>query len=693
MKRSILHSRLKWLLFLVSFSFIMPSCHRTTDLSSPDGRTVIRFSLSPDGAPLYSVTRDGKPYILSSELGLKLEGADLSRDFRIENVTRASADTTWETAWGEERFIRDLHNELCVSLTGASGERMVIRFRAFNDGIAFRYELPGDGGELRIMDEMTEYNFASDPVGWSIPWNTPYYEGLWTASPLSEKRDTLCSPMTLEFADGSYGMLHEANLTDYAGQNFYVSRLEEKSLTSRSEAVSLHTYLTPWSNGVRVYGSYGSTVSPWRMVLIADNITDLAASRMMLNLNEPCRIEDTSWIKPMKFIGIWWAIHLDHYTWCYRLLDNEGKVKGLSPNHGATTANMQRYIDFAAEHHIGGVLAEGWNEGWDGNWTSNLASFTTPTPDFDMDYLSRYAAEKGVQIIGHHETGGNITHYESEMEQAFEYYDRHGIHNVKTGYVHSKLEGKEWHKSQYGVRHMRKVIECAAAHHVCIDNHECVMPTGLQRTYPNLMTGEGVRGQEWDAWSTDGGSPAEHLCILPFTRCMAGPVDFTPGTFDFSNPIHPQTRVHSTLARQLALFVTIYSPLQMASDMPESYMQHQAAFRFIEDVPCDWERSVVIDAKIGDYVVTARQDRQDTDSWYIGAITDENERELTLPLTFLDADTEYTATIYADADSTDWKTNPYAVDIHEQKVTANDCLTLRLKPCGGTAIKIKKIRG
>ena len=662
--------------FILIIALLTTACSRYS-VTSPDGNIKVTVEVK-NATPQYSVTKDGSDIILPSRLGFD------NHTYTLVYPQKTKHDNTWKTTWGEETYIRNNYQELSLSLRDENRHTMLVRFRVFDDGIAFRYEFAKDSGDFIICDEQTEYRFADDPNLWSIPWNTPYYEGLWTKNLLSSQADTLCSPVTIEFSDGSYGFLHEAALDDYPAQNFY--RL---AACGSQSATTLATYLTPWSTGVSVYAEYGKTVSPWRMLVLADNITELAASRIMLNLNEPCKITDTSWIKPMKFIGIWWAIHLDKYSWCYRMLDENGKFLKLAPYHGATTSNMKRYIDFAAEHNFGGVLAEGWNEGWDGDWTSNLASFTQPTPDFDISAISEYAAQKGVQVIGHHETGGNITNYENQLDAALDFYERYGIHNVKTGYVHAKLEGKEWHKSQYGVRHMNMVIRKAAEKHVCIDNHECVMPTGLCRTYPNLMTGEGVRGQEWDAWSTDGGSPAEHLCILPFTRCMAGPVDFTPGTFDFSNPVHPQTRVHSTLARQLALFVTVYSPLQMASDMPESYMQHPKALKFIEDVPCNWNKSVVPDAVIGDYVVTARQDR-DSQDWYLGAITDENQREISLPLDFLDENIVYTAEIYRDNENTDWQQRPYEITIEEKTVSSADTLLLSLSPAGGTAIRFSK---
>ncbi len=662
-------------IFIIAATIILAACS-TSEVYSPDNCLLLQFSIDNSGIPHYMLTKNGDTLLLPSRLGFD------NHTYTLKKTEHSKFNETWETTWGEEQFIKNQYRELAVSLLDEENNPVVIRFRIFNDGFAFRYEFGGNNEPFEIYKENTEYSFTDDPELWYIPWTTPYYEGLWQKSPMTALRDTACSPLTIEYADGSYAFLHEAALDDYPAQNFYVTDNGDRSIFP-----VVGTFLTPLSDGVSVHAERGRTKSPWRFMTVAGNITQLAASRIMLNLNEPCKIEDTSWIQPMKFIGIWWAIHLDHYTWCYRILDEKGNFLRLSPNHGATTDNMRRYLDFAAEHGFGGVLAEGWNEGWDGDWTSNLADFTTPTPDFDISYLSRYAHDRGVQIIGHHETGGNTQNYESQLLDAFHYYDTLGIHNVKTGYVHAKLDGKEWHKSQYGVRHMNHVIRTAAENHVCIDNHECVMPTGLCRTYPNLMSGEGVRGQEWDAWSTDGGSPAEHLCVLPFTRCMAGPVDFTPGTFDFSNPIHPQTRVHSTLARQLALFVTIYSPLQMASDMPESYMQHPDAFHFIEQVPCDWKQSVVLDATIGDYVVTTRQDRH-SDNWYLGATTDENPRDISIPLSFLEKGKTYEADIYRDAPETDWVSNPYAIVIEKKQVTAADTLNVRLAAAGGCAMRL-----
>ncbi|MCM1035286.1 MAG: glycoside hydrolase family 97 protein [Paludibacter sp.] len=638
-------------------------------VTSPDGVTTITFSLSEKGQPCWEVCKNGNAIILTSPLGFNLDNANLSENFQITDTQRDCKDEIWQQPWGEEVDVRNQYNELCISLRQKqSGMPLILVFRAFNDGVAFRYEFPdyADNPSFRIMEELTEYRFANDAKVWWIPWNVKYYESLWTRTPLSQLTDTVSSPITLELSDGTYIFLHEANLTDYAAQN----------LSPVAGETTLRTMLTPWSDGTKVYAQWGTTVSPWRFLTLADNLNQLVNSRIMLNLNEPCRIEDTSWIQPLKYIGIWWGMHMESFTWCQ------------GPKHGATTANTMRYIDFAAEHNIQGVLVEGWNYGWDGDWSANgdNFSFTRPYPDYDIEQLATYANAKGVKIIGHNETGGSTVNYENQLDSAFAFFNRYGIADVKTGYVNDVLDGKELHKSQYGVRHYRKVIETAAKYHITIDNHEPVMPTGLQRTYPNLVSQEGVRGAEWDAWSTDGGSPAEHMCVLPFTRGLAGPTDFTFGTFSFSNPVYPQTRVHSTLAKQLALYVVIYSPLQMASDLPEHY-ENQPAFRFIEDVPVDWQQTIVPDGKIGDFVVTARQDKYSED-WYIGAITDENPRELDINLDFLPQGNTYMAQIYRDAPDADWDTNPYPIIIEEVLLQSGDTWHVHLAAGGGCALRL-----
>ena len=644
-------------------------------VASPDGKMTLDFQLR-NGQPAYAVTYDGSDILMPSPLGIVLvQGEDTLRDlkWKLQSTHLAAADTVWETVWGEERFIRDHHNEMTVCLA-ARDIRMHIVFRLFNDGFAFRYEFPEpDGRAWTVIDEQTAYVFADEPQIWSIPWRTEYYEGIFTKEPLHEK-DTMCSPITIEMANGMYAFLHEANVTDYPCQNLYPMA-----------GNTLGTYLTPWMQDGRVLDDKAYLtapfVTPWRFFILTRTLPEMMASRIMLNLNEPCRLEDTSWIKPMKFLGIWWSMHLHEWTW------------SAGSRHGATTANMRRYLKFAAENGFGGVLAEGWNTGWEGyeGINNDRFSFVTPYPDYDVEALSRYARQLGVNIICHHETSGRADEYEADLDTAYQFMQQHGMPAVKTGYVSPLIrtrDGYQFNRSQGVVRHYRKVIETAARYHICIDNHEPAMPSGLQRTYPNLMTQEGIRGQEWNAWAQDGGSPCAHVCTLPFTRMMAGPADYTPGVFAFENPIIPGTRVHATLSNQLALFVVLYSPLQMACDKIENYQKHPAEFQFIRDVPCDWNRSLLLDGKIGEYVVMARQDRHSED-WYIGAVTNEEAREITVPLSFL-ADGEWQATIYADAPDADWQTNPYATTIQTRQVSAADTINIRLATGGGCAIRFTK---
>ena len=662
---------MKRVLFLCFIAFSVASCHHCVLLQSPDGTISLDFRLDEKGTPAYQVIKDGELILDWSALGISSLEYDLTNGFSLIKTSTNYVNTSWETVWGEERTISDQHNELLVSLAHQSGLKMKIAFRMYNDGVAFRYIFPKQAAQsLTITDEITEYRFVSDHQAWSIPWLTEYYEGIWSKAPLSQK-DTMCSPITLELASGGYAFVHEAALYDYPAQHLYM------------QDGALKLYLTPWLDQqtqitpIKAYESFLFT-TPWRMLILADDLKELTASRLMLNLNEPCKIKDTSWIKPMKFIGIWWGMHIKTMTW------------EMGPKHGATTENMEKYLRFAKEHGIEAVLAEGWNKGWE-DWRH--FSFTESYPDWDMDYLSRLADSLGVEIVGHNETGGNAADYEKVLEEAYTYHAKHGIHAIKTGYVAPivrTIDGLQFNKGQSGVRHYRKVIETAAKYQISIDNHEPVMPTGLQRTYPNLMTQEGVRGQEWNAWSNDGGSPCEHVTVLPYTRILAGPVDYTPGVFHFENPVIPTTRVHSTLMNQLGLFVCFYSPLQMVCDLPEHYMEHPEAFRFVQEVPCDWERSLLMDGKIGDYCIYARQERGG-ENWYIGGITDEEARTAELRLDMLDEGAEYTMTLWCDAEEADWLTRPYAYDIKEYSVKKGDKLEVKMAAGGGFAAQVKKI--
>ncbi len=656
---------------LAAMSSLLPSCVKSEAMTvtSPDGRIAVDFKIAPDGGIYYAVSRDGEVLVDSSRLGLRCRETEIGRAAKVRSVRHSTFDETWQPVWGEESSIRNHYNEMRVDLREDDdcGTLYSLVFRVFDDGVGFRYEIPQQDAidSLTIMDELTEFALAEDGVAWSIPWDHEYYEHLYEPSLIS-RLDTVCSPLTIKLTDSCYMAIHEAALTDYAAMNLRVA-----------DGTRLTSYLTPWSSGEKVFTAC-PFCSPWRTMIVAVNPGDLILSRLMLNLNEPCALAETDWIQPQRYIGIWWAMHRKTHTWA------------SGPQHGATTENTKRYIDFAAAHGYGGVLVEGWNEGWDGDWSAegDKFSFTKSYPDFDIEEITRYAAEKGVRLIGHHETGGAATNYENQMDSAFALCHRLGINSVKTGYVNMLLDGKELHSSQYGVRHYRKVIETAARNHVMIDNHEPVMPTGLQRTYPNLMTQEGVRGCEYDAWSPDGGNPPEHTVTIPFTRCLAGPVDYTPGIFNYDNPVPPYTRPQCTIAKQLALALVLYSPLQMSADMIENY-ENRPELEFLTRCPTNWEKTVVPEARIGEFLTIARKDI-DSDDWYIGSITNANAHQVKLNLDFLDPDTEYVAKVFADGNGADYRTNPYPVEISEKPVTAGGTLALNLAQGGGAAVIISK---
>ncbi len=675
-------------LILLTFWFVV-SCsgdhHTSYSLTSPSGINEVVFELY-DGVPSYKVNHAGIDVIQSSQLGIRLENrGGFYEGLRVVSVERSNKDEIWEQPWGEERIIHNSFNQLALILETATQpvQRMKIIFRAFDNGIAFRYEFPEQEAlqYFEIMDELTEFRFAGDHSAWWIPayhWNR--YEYLYTNSPLS-KIDTVHTPVTFETDNGLYIAIHEAALTDYASMTLLPT-----------DTTTLECDLVPWGDGTKVKAT-APHVSPWRMIMIGETAGDLITNYMALNLNEPSRIEDPSWIQPGKYVGIWWGMHIGTYTWF------------MGDRHGATTDNVKRYIDFAAEHGFKGVLAEGWNPGWDGPWyeNGNVFSFVESYPDFDLPEIGTYARQKGVDLIGHHETSAFIDNYEAQLEDAFDLYVDNGVKTIKTGYVgHGQniehmedgkiAPHKEWHHGQYMVRHYRKVVELAARYGIMLNVHEPIKDTGIRRTWPNMMSREGARGQEYNAWSEDGGNPPDYTTIIPFTRCLAGPFDFTPGTFDlhFEKADKPFNRVNTTLMKQLALYVTIYSPLQMASDLPENYSGHPA-FQFIEDVPADWETTRVLNGKIGDFITVARKDRN-SDDWYIGSITDEEERLFTITLDFLDSDREYLAQIYADSPQADWQTNPYAHTITEKEVNSQTELEIMLAAGGGQAIRLYPVK-
>lgn len=640
-----------------------------SEANSPNGKIAVNVGIK-DGHLFYTVKNNESAVIDTSYVSMKFKEGKIGYNSEIVGIENNSEDYTWKTVWGEEKQIRNNYNELKVNLVEHDSLPIYFSliFRIFDDGVGFRYSIPEQDNisRITILDEDSQFAIAEDALSWSIPWNHEYYEHLYEPSLVSHL-DTVASPLTMKVTDNLYLSIHEAALEDYAAMN----------LTPDKGTSCLHSYLTPWSTGEKVFAKT-PLLTPWRTIIIAEKPGDLLLSRMMLNLNDPCVIEDTSWIEPGRYIGIWWGMHMKDYTW------------EAGDKHGATTENTKRYIDFAADNGFSGVLVEGWNRGWDGDWSANghLFSFTEAYPDFNLKEVTDYAKSKGVRLIGHHETGGATRNYEAQMDSAFSLYNSLGVNAVKTGYVNLKLDGKEWHHGQYGVRHYRKVIENAAKHHIMVDNHEPVMPTGLQRKYPNLMTQEGVRGQEYDAWSPDGGNPPSHTCLIPFTRCLAGPVDFTPGTFNFENKAVPGTHPNTTLAKQLALFVVLYSPLQMASDMIENY-SGRPEFEFIKSCPTTWDSTVVSEAKIGEYLTIARKER-DGEKWFLGSITNEHSHEAKIPLDFLDKGCEYVAHIYADGEKANYQSNPYPVKIHDITVTSATTLPLYLAEGGGAAVIFTK---
>ena len=644
-------------------------------VASPDGRNQVTVE-TRDGRLTYSLTRDGRSLILPSLLGFEFGGAAPLRDgLRITNTARGTQDEWWTQPWGEVARVRDHHNELTVAVeeTAAPGRVFVLRVRAFDDGVGFRYEVPNQPGlrEFEISDELTEFSLADNARAWSIPSNVARMdrsEMLYSSGPVSVL-DSVQTPLTMELQDGrTFMVIHEANLVDYARMFLQKPGIETRLLRAA---------LAPMADGVKVRGRT-PFVTPWRTIQLADRAADLSPSLLGLKLNPPNALARTDWIHPMKYVGIWWGMHINTMTW------------GSGPKHGATTENAKRYIDFAAANGFGGVLVEGWNTGWDGDYmkNQNLFSFTQAYPDYDLKAVAEYAKQKGVRLIVHNETSGGIENYERQLDSAFTLYRSLGLDAIKSGYVTDMTSEGHSHYSQYMVRHYRRVVEAAAKYGIMVNVHEPMHDTGERRTYPNMMSREGARGQEYNAWSGDGGNPPEHETILFFTRLLAGPMDFTPGIFDLTRVKRPEEpRVRTTLAKQLALYVVLYSPVQMAADLPENY-EGRPAFQFIRDVAVDWDTTRVVDGRIGDYVMVARRERGGK-SWFVGAITNEAGRTLDLPLTFLTPGQRYVAEIYADGPKANWLDNPLPVSITSRPVTSATRLRVVLAPGGGQAIRIR----
>ena len=645
--------------------FFLVGCSSDIIISSPNGRLQVIFRINND-VPFYEVKRDGEAVVLESPLGFELQDEpSLAGNFKIVEINEFTLDETWSQPWGEVKNIRNHYNGVTITLQEKSDLQRLLKitFKVYDDGLGFRYEFPEQPHltDFVITDELTGFIMAKNMSAWWIPayGDEIDSEFLFSNDPLSELSEKVHTPLTMEYQDSLFVSIHEAALVDYP------------AMTLDPAGQLLSCDLVPWASGIKAKVS-APFKTPWRTIQLADDAGDLITSYLILNLNEPNKLEDLSYVKPGKYNGIWWAMHLNKYTW------------SQGANHGAATPNVKKYIDFASENNLSGVLVEGWNEGWDYDWSEGRFEFTRPYPDFDIEELTAYAKERGVGLIGHHETGGNIDNYEQQLPEAFAYYQKYGVQSLKTGYVTRRPNG-EHHQGQFMVRHYQRVLEMAAAHQIALDIHEPVKATGLRRTYPNLMTREGARGTEYEAWSA--GNPPEHTVILPFTRCLAGPMDYTPGIFDILIPSNPGHRVHTTLAKQLALYVTIYSPWQMAADLPENYTGHPA-LQFIRDVPTDWEETRVLNAKIGDFITVVRKDRH-SDDWYLGSTTDENPKSLPVKLDFLLPGRRYIAEMYADGPSASMEDNPLEISIDRKEVTSTQSIDLNLAPGGGQAIRFR----
>ena len=680
-------------------------------LKSPDGNLTLQFRLSAERTPVYSLQYKGKDVIKESKLGFSVRpDYQFDRNFTVTDTQTSESNTTWKPVWGQYSEIRDHHNELFIAMKqNGTGWLLNLRFRLFNDGLGFRYEFPVQK-ELRhftVNEEETEFRLTGNHKAFWLPGDYDTNEYPTTTSKLSEvaslidsvRQEPLAirsatpnlavqSPLMLKSDDGLYINIHEAALVNYPAMQL---NLDDKGFV-------LSTHLTPDRNGTKAYVQTGS-VTPWRTIVVSDDARDILASSLILNLNEPCKLADTSWIHPTKYVGVWWEYFTGQgSTWAYT--DTQDIVIGktdytkLKPNghHGANTAHVKEYIDFASRHGFDAVLVEGWNEGWEDNYAYSkefIYDFDKPYPDFDVAELQRYAQEKGVKIIMHHETTSSVADYERQMHDAFRFMNKYGYDAVKTGYVGGIIPRSEHHDGQWMVNHYLRVAQTAAQYKIMVNSHEAVRPTGLCRTYPNWIAQESARGTEFESFK---GNRPDHTTILTFTRLMGGPMDYTPGIFegDLSQYGSNQAKLSTTLVKQLALYVTMYSPLQMAADLYQSYEKHLDAFQFIKDVAVDWDNTYILEAEPGDYITIARK-AKGKNEWYIGGITDENAREAVIDLSFLPEGKKYEATIYADGKKADWRTNPQDYVISTKKVSSKTVLKQRLVPSGGVAISIKEL--
>ncbi|MEM5552256.1 glycoside hydrolase family 97 protein [Pseudoalteromonas neustonica] len=663
---------------------------KDTTIQSPNGKIKITVS-DTHSTPSYKISFNDKEVIQNSSLGFNFkQQASFAEGFKITKTSNNQVNSQWQQPWGERQTIIDKHNELTVTFNKPAphGGTYIVRFKAFNSGVGFRYEVPKQTGfeSIEITKELTEFAIADadKATAWWIPargWNR--YEYVYNTTPL-QQAGLVHTPFTFKNADGVHVSIHEAALVDYAGM-----------VLNQRRPGTFQADLTPWSDGIAVK-KHGAFNTPWRTIQIGEKAVDLINSDIILNLNEPNKLGDVSWVKPGKYVGIWWGMHINETTW------------GSGEKHGATTQNTKYYMDFAAKYGFDGVLVEGWNIGWDGDWFFNgdVFSFTKPYNDFDIDELTRYGKQKGVQLIGHHETSGNVSNYRNQMNDAYALYEKANVSQVKTGYVadggnikridDNGIARHEWHDGQFMVNEYLHSVKLAAKHKISINTHEPIKDTGLRRTYPNWIAREGARGQEFNAWGTPP-NPPEHIPMLAFTRMLAGPMDFTPGIFDMGfNGLGAKTnRPQTTLAKQLALYVVMYSPIQMAADLPRNYLAKPEAFQFIQDVPTDWQHSIALAGEVGDYIVFARKERKrdgySGNDWYLGAVTDEHARTVDIKLDFLDGDKVFEAQIYRDGKNAEWKNNPYDIKIEQRIVSAKDTISLKLATSGGTAIRFKAL--
>jgi len=682
---------------LVIFSFT--SCNtnkQPTDMFviSPDRNIKVEFYLTSSGQPAYKVSHMGKIIIEESALGFKLKNAPpLKTGWSVISTDLSEFNETWQMSWGEQLDVVNHFNQLIVGLKEAKSPNrlMNVTFRVYDDGLGFRFEFPKQPNmdTVIIMDENTRFNLTGNHLCWWQPGDWDIYEHLYHKTRFSEidalqyrnhpnlaqtyiPENAVNTPITMKTDNGLYLSFHEANLTDYAGMTLKILKdqlMMQCKLVGSDRLGYKVKRTTPFE-------------TPWRTIQISETAGGLIESKLIVNLNEPNKLGDVSWFKPTKYTGIWWAMHLGKYTWGY----SSGK-------HGATTERAKKLIDFSAKNNIHGMLVEGWNIGWEAydaaDGTKGKFDFVTPYPDYNLKEVVEYGKKKGVDLIMHHETQADPENYEAHLDEAFKLMNKLGIHTVKTGYVGKIKPAGEYHHGQYMVNHYRKVLETAAKYQVAVDAHEPIKATGIRRTYPNAVSREGLRGQEFNAWASDGGNPPEHLCNIAFTRMLAGPIDYTPGIFNIKlKPYKPNNQVNTTLAQQLALYVVIYSPVQMVADLPENY-DGNPAFQFIRDVGVNWKQTKVLNGEPGDFVTIAREERE-TGNWFIGSITDENPRTLQIKLDFLEPGIMYNASIYADGQDADWDSNPTSIKIEHKQFDSNSELTLNLAPGGGCAISLIK---